>query len=199
MHLSRVEECRVRVEQALAALAASASADERLEMRLCAAQGALLIIARGAEAHDSARAWTRALALAERLGDADYQLRALWGLWAFHVNTGGYRIPLELAEKFLDVAAKQRAPNDALLGQRMIGVSLYLKGDLAGARQHLERVLAEYVASDDRSQTIRFQFDPRVSARVFIAWILWLQGLPEQAIRAAEKAVEDARAADLTP
>jgi predicted ATPase len=47
MHLSLVEECRVRVEQALAALADSASPDEHLEMRLCAAQGALLIIARG--------------------------------------------------------------------------------------------------------------------------------------------------------
>src|SRR5713226_271405 len=81
----------------------------------------------------------------------------------------------------------------------MIGVSLFLRGDLVGARDRLERVLAEYVASDDRSHTIRFQFDPPVSARVFIAWILWLQGLPDQAIRAAEKAVEDARAADHPP
>ena len=40
MHLSLVEECRVRVEQALAALAASSNLNERLEMRLCAAQGA---------------------------------------------------------------------------------------------------------------------------------------------------------------
>jgi predicted ATPase/DNA-binding winged helix-turn-helix (wHTH) protein len=199
MHLSLVEECRVRVEQALAALAASSNPNERLEMRLCAAQGALLIIARGAEAHDSARAWTRTLALAERLDDAEYQLRALWGLWAFHVNSGGYRIPLKLAERFLDLAAKQPASTDSLLGQRMMGVSLYLRGDLTGARQHLERVLTEYVASDDRSHTIRFQFDPQVSARVFIAWILWLQGLPDQAIRAAEKAVENARATDHPP
>jgi len=81
----------------------------------------------------------------------------------------------------------------------MIGVSLFLRGDLVGARDRLERVLAEYIASDDRSHTIRFQFDPPVSARVFIAWILWLQGLPDQAIRAAEKAVEDARATDHPP
>jgi predicted ATPase len=120
-------------------------------------------------------------------------------LWAFHVNSSGYRIPLQLAERFLDLAAKQPASNDSLLGQRMIGVSLYLRGDLTGARQHLERVLTEYVASDDRSHTIRFQFDPQVSAGVFIAWILWLQGLADQAIRAAEKAVENARATDHPP
>ncbi len=199
MHLSLVEECRVRVEQALAALAASSNPDERLEMKLCAAQGGFLTIARGSWAHDSASAWTRTLALAERLDDAEYQLRALWGLWAFHVDSNEYRIPLKLAERFLNLAAKQPASNDSLLGQRMIGVSLFLRGDLVGARDRLERVLAEYIASDDRSHTIRFQFDPRVSARVFIAWILWLQGLPDQAIRAAEKAVEDARATDHPP
>src|SRR6266851_9786027 len=109
------------------------------------------------------------------------------------------QIPLKLAERFLNLAAKQPASNDSLLGQRMIGVSLFLRGDLVGARDRLERVLAEYVASDDRSHTIRFQFDPPVSARVFIAWILWLQGLPDQAIRAADQAVEDARAPDHPP
>lgn len=196
MHLSLVEESRVRVEQALTALAATANPDERLEMRLCAAHGALLTIARGAAAPDSSAAWTRALATAERLDDAEHQLRALWGLWLFHVNSGQYRIPLDLAERFLGVAAKGSASNDPLLGLRMIGVSLYLRGDLAGAREHLDRVLAEYVASDDRSHTLRFHFDLRVSARAFIAWILWLQGLPDQAIRAAEKAIEDARVAD---
>jgi hypothetical protein len=39
---------RARVEQALAAFAANTNPDERLEMRLCATQGALLVIARGA-------------------------------------------------------------------------------------------------------------------------------------------------------
>jgi len=196
MHLSLVEECRVRVEQALSALAGSASPDERFEMRLCAALGALLIIARGAAAHDSGAAWTNALAIADRLDDTEYQLRALWGLWLFHVNSGQHRIPLELAERFLALAAKRPGTNDPLLGQRMIGVSLYLRGDLSGARDHLDRVLDEYVATDDRSHTLRFQFDLPVSARVFIAWILWLQGLPDQAVRAAEEVIEDAQAAD---
>ena len=77
-----------------------------------------------------------------------------------------------------------------------MGVSYYLRGDLAAARNHLERVLAAYAAADDRSQTIRFQFDLLVSVRVFMAWILWLQGLPDQAIRMANNAVADARTAN---
>ena len=196
MHLSLVEECRGWVEQALGALAASASPDARLEMRLCAAQGALLVMARGAGDPASGAAWTKALAFAERLDDVEYQLRALWGLWLFHINSGLYRVPLNLAERFLDLAAKRPATNDPLFGQRMIGVSLYLRGNMTAARHHLERVLAEYVASDDRSHTIRFQFDLLVSDRVYIAWIAWLQGLPDQAIRVTENAVEDARTAN---
>ena len=196
MHLSLVEECRNWVGQALAALAASASPDERLEMRLRAAEGALLVMAKGAGAPASGVAWTKTLALAEQIGDVEYQLRGLWGLWLFHVNSGRHRIPLELAQRFLDLAPKLPASNDPLFGERLIGVSLYLRGDLAAARHHLEYVLAKYLASDDRSPTIRFQFDLLVSVSVFIAWILWLQGLPDQAIRVASNAVKDARTAN---
>jgi len=35
-----------------------------------------------------------------------------------------------------------------------------------------------------------------VTARVFLARILWLQGFPDQAMRTAESSVEDARAAN---
>jgi tetratricopeptide (TPR) repeat protein len=35
-----------------------------------------------------------------------------------------------------------------------------------------------------------------VAARVLLAWILWLEGFPDQAIRAAESSLEEARAAN---
>jgi hypothetical protein len=35
----------------------------------------------------------------------------------------------------------------------------------------------------------------RVSARVFLAGVLWLQGLPDQAVRTAEMSIEEAHAA----
>jgi tetratricopeptide (TPR) repeat protein len=43
---------------------------------------------------------------------------------------------------------------------------------------------------------LRFQFRLHVAARVFLTRILWLQGFPDQAIRAAENSVEEARAAN---
>jgi hypothetical protein len=43
---------------------------------------------------------------------------------------------------------------------------------------------------------IRFQIDLLMAARVFLARVLWLQGFPDQAMRAAKCSIEDARAAD---
>ena len=54
-------------------------------------------------------------------------------------------------------------------------------------------MLADHFALDPGSQIIRFQIDLRVSARAFLAWTLWLQGFPDQAIRAAKSSIEDAR------
>jgi predicted ATPase/DNA-binding winged helix-turn-helix (wHTH) protein len=92
MQLSLLEECRGRIERALAALAAGADRDARCEMKLHAALGGSLIYARGTVAEIGA-AWTRVLELAESLDDGEYQLRSLLGLWFFKPQAVG-TVPL---------------------------------------------------------------------------------------------------------
>ena len=132
-----------------------------------------------------------ALAIAERLADTEYQLRALWGLWHFHASRGECRRALALAERFRDRAAADRA-----VGERMVGASLHYLGDQTNARQHVERMLGRYADPVRRSHTIRFQYDQKIAAHMILARILWLQGFPERARRIARKNVEDARAID---
>jgi predicted ATPase len=55
-------------------------------------------------------------------------------------------------------------------------------------------VLACYFPPAQRSEMVRFQTDQRVTARVYLARVLWLQGLPDQAMRTAESSVADAQA-----
>jgi predicted ATPase len=204
MRLSLVEECRGRVEQALAALGTGASRDARHEMKLRAAVAASLMYSRGAAGPETGIAYTRALEIAESLDDAEYRLRALWGLWAYHTASGRHRVALELAQRFHALAADRPDPNDQLRGEGMIGVSQHYLGDLPSARRHLERVLTHYAATDHGRDVVRFQdvirfgTDLRVSARVFLTRVLWLQGFPDQATRAAHSSVEDARAANHT-
>jgi hypothetical protein len=145
---------------------------------------------------ETGAAWTNALQCAERLDETDYQLRALWGLWSYHLSRGEHRTAQTLAERFSRLAEGTTDPADRLIGARLVGVSLHYLGEQTDARRHLERMLSHYVAPVYRPHAIRFQYDQRVMARATLAWILWLQGFPDQAIHTAKRNVEEARASD---
>jgi hypothetical protein len=90
MHLSLMEECRGRVERALAAIAANANGDARREMRLHTALATSLMYARGTVSEIEA---AKALEIAESLDDAEYQSRSLWALlWSFHNSAAQHRV-----------------------------------------------------------------------------------------------------------
>jgi predicted ATPase/DNA-binding winged helix-turn-helix (wHTH) protein len=190
-HLSLMEECRSRVERALSGPAESR--DARRNMQLNAALGAALFVTKGPSPEILA-AFTSAFEIAESLDDADYCLRALWGLFIERIMSSGYRAALAVAEKFCTYAAKTTDPADGPIGDRLVGMALLSLGDLEGARRHIEHMLGRYVAR--RSDIIRFQFDQRSMARSYYSLILWLQGFPEQAMRSIECNLVDSRASD---
>jgi predicted ATPase/DNA-binding winged helix-turn-helix (wHTH) protein len=195
MHLSLMEECRDRVERALAALVAGASSDARCEMQLSAALGASLMYTKGPVPETDA-AWTRALELAESLGDATLQLSALWGLSFYRSISGEHRTELALAQRFYNIAASRMDPADLRVGDRMMGTSLHYLGDQVAARRHIERMLALSTPVLDRVRLYRFQFDQSSAARCVFSHILWLQGFPEQAVTTSQASVDGARISD---
>jgi hypothetical protein len=137
---------------------------------------------------------TKALEIAESLGNAEYQLRALWGLYSFRTSGGQHSVALSLAQRFYTLAATLPDPNDRLIGETLIGASQHYLGDLHSARRHIEHVLAHDAAPAQRSQIIRFRVDQSATARAYLARIQWLQGSPDQAMRTAERSIADARA-----
>jgi predicted ATPase/DNA-binding winged helix-turn-helix (wHTH) protein len=195
MRLSLLEECRSRAKQALGALGAGATRDPREEMRLHAALGAST-----SKPSEMGAALTKALEIAKSLGDTEYQLRTLRGLYFYCAGSSPYRVALPFAQRFHDLAMSRSDPNDQLLGERMMGVAKHFLGDQISARRHLEQVLAHCAPSDHGRDVIRFQdiirfgTDLRVSARVFLARVLWLQGFADQAVRTAETGIEEAQA-----
>jgi predicted ATPase len=193
--MSLMEECCTRAERALAALEESRISDDRSRMHLYAAV-AWSQMYTTVSPRDTGVAWKTAYEIAEALDDTDYRLRALWGIWASRVNRGEFGEALVLAKRFSSVAEKTPDVNDRLLGDRLTGVALHFLGDQSGARQHIERMLADYVAPTHRSHAVRFQFDQRVTARMTLARVLWLQGFPDQAIRCVEISVDDALSAN---
>ncbi|HXO90042.1 MAG TPA: hypothetical protein VN849_04560, partial [Stellaceae bacterium] len=193
VQLSLVQECRARVERALASLVPEAGRSASKEMKLYAALAASLLFSKGPTPETEA-VGAKALDIAESLGDTEYQLRALYGLWACRVNAGECRVALTLAQRFHSLAQDRGDPADLPIGDRLIGVSLHYWGDQTNARRHIESMLSSYVPPVQWSPVIRFIFDQRVMARVVLARILWLQGFPDQARRTAQRTVDDARA-----
>src|SRR5260221_5367281 len=126
-------------------------------MLLYAALGESLFYIKG-PVRETGAAWLTALEIAERLEDTDYQLRALYGLWACRNLGGEYRASLAFAQRFCSLAAKQAHPAYLLIGDRMTGGVLHFLRDHASAREHIERMLARYVAPVRRSHTRRVQY-----------------------------------------
>jgi predicted ATPase/DNA-binding winged helix-turn-helix (wHTH) protein len=189
VQLSLVSECRGRVEQALAAL--RPTEDERRKMRLYAALDWSRFFLT-ASVQGTGFAWNIALELAEWLGDADYSLRALWGLWAGRLNSGDFPAALELATKFRNVATTGADPADLPVGDRMVGATLHLLGDQRGARQRIEPLLSHFASRDYHSDVVRFQFDQSTTANITIARVLWLQGFADQAMRTVKDSIDHA-------
>jgi hypothetical protein len=186
-----MEECRRHVERAIAISKSAPSRDVRRDMQLSAALGSVLVYTNMGPA--ARAAWTNALAIAERLGDVDYELRTLWGLWVDSLNNGGFQEALELARRFFTTAEASVDSLDALMGDRMIGIALHFLGNQVEARRHIDRMLARDITPMPASHVVRFQFDQRVTALAFQAWIMWLLGFPDQATQIVETMIAHAQ------
>src|SRR5258708_11543577 len=148
-------------------------------MELYGALGAGVFVTKG-WCPETVVAWTRAFEMGDSLDDADYRLRALWGMFIESITSRRYREALALAERFCTCAEKSADPADGPVGDRLVGVALLALGDLEGARRHVERMLGRYFAR--RSHIIRLQYDQRSLARSYHSLILGFQGFADQAI-----------------
>jgi hypothetical protein len=186
-------ECRERVERALGVLEGDDAATARPRMQLFAALGWSLMYGVG-RARETSAAWTATLALAERLDDNGYRLRALWGLCIDQFNIGELRTALEFARRFARLVENSTDAIDLMMADRILGTALHYFGDQKSALHHIERMLTRHAALAQQPQIVRFQFDQQVTAHYFRARILWLQGFADRAMRVVEHNIEEGRA-----
>lgn len=190
--LSSTDECRNRVEHALAMAgpADTRAGHARHVMQLYAALGLSRTFTIGLAPQASA-AWAKAFDIAESLGNREFQLEALWGLWFCRIGLGEYRLALDTADEFCKRAT---SPSDLALGDRMVGVPLHCLGHGGRARARIEHSLSREIIPAKPADSIRFRFNQPLAARVMLAQMLWLEGFPDQAMVEARNGVEEARA-----
>jgi predicted ATPase len=192
LELSQTDECLRWLPRALAVMEADPSAHRRQRMQLYAAVS-LANMRSSSELPNKTAAWTTVLEVAEELGDVDYQLRAMRALWVAWNNHGEPRVALEFADRFCCLEAETEVAEHRI-GRRLRARSLYLLGRPAEARAEITAMLDHYVAPTLRSHVARFHFDQRVSARITLAPILFVQGHAGQALREMADIVAEALA-----
>jgi predicted ATPase len=191
--MSLLPECHRWSEHAIFALddAARGGLDE---MHLQAALGVSSMFVRGGR--DAARAaLERSLAIAEERGDVLDQMRLLAPLNMFHLRAGNFATALEYARRGFGAIGTVENSVAVSVAHHLLGISLHLSGDLAGARVELEAALDRGPRSL-RTSVAYLGFENKTLANAIVARNLWLQGYPDEAIESARKAVEEASAAD---
>jgi len=187
-HLTLMKECRTRVEQAIEHLE-GLPANDRRDMRLFLALGTALLHLPIVEGGVILATLTRALKLAERLGDVEYRLRATYLLYVLRLILRDHRGALEIAETMRTLTASMPEPTEELIARRFVGSVLHILGDQKAARHHVAPAVAADVATGRWAYTLRYQWDQRVITHCYYARILWLQGFVDQARRIADEIV----------
>jgi predicted ATPase/DNA-binding winged helix-turn-helix (wHTH) protein len=192
--LSLLEECRGWCERALAAFG-DASRGSRQEMILQEALALSSMFTRGNG--DQARtAIERGLALAEAFQDRGRQLRLLSGLHFFFMRLGDIRRALAVAEQAGVIAQAAKHPDGTAWAEWWEGIARHYLGDQAAAQRHLERGMALAVELGTFDANFFGGLVQHIRALVVLVRTLWLRGFSDQALRIAQKAIDEAASRD---
>ena len=156
-----------------------ARASEELTLQI--ALGASLLIAQGYSAPTTERAYVRARALCQQVGDVAQLSRVLFALWGVYANRADHSTARELGAELLTLAQRLHNPTTLLVAHHAVGSTWYWLGALTQARDALGHALAleaHQPQAGDAAATVRVA---RVANYGYTAWTLWLLGYPEQA------------------
>jgi predicted ATPase len=192
IRVSSLEECRGRIEHALDHADARSPAFDRQRMKLHTALAASALYTRGMVTQVDA-ACTAALAIAERLDDKEYQLRALFVACCGLVYSGRHRAADDLLQQFRAIANTRQNETEISEGNRLTAFAWHHMGKQAEARRLLERVLEWYDSPRYRSQLSDNHVKGREGTRSLMSSVLWSMGCPDRALEEARRALDDAQ------
>jgi non-specific serine/threonine protein kinase len=188
--LSLLRECCDWGLKAVASLGAEQAT--RTEMMLQSGLGKALTYSRGMQ-QDAEGVITRALTLAESLGEAEYQFRNTYALWLFALRVVDYRQCLSLS-KALEALAE--VMNDAwatAIANFAFGQIRYYLGEHAAAAAHLGHARAVYPRALRGGDPIRMGADLLTCSACYQAVTFWSLGLADKAYQTGREAIAEAR------
>jgi tetratricopeptide (TPR) repeat protein len=155
--------------------------------------GIPLVLTKGHTAPKVREAYARARDLSERIGDTRQLFHVLMGLRRYYLHRGEAGTAHQLGEQLLIVAQSTGEPLQLSRAHMMHGETLYWLAKFTSAREHCEQGLALYDPQKLRSHVFLYGNDTGIGCRLTQSQVLWFLGYPDQAARAAGKALALAR------
>ena len=171
----------------LAHLTETPKRDER-ELKMQMALGPAVVAARGFADPGVGRAYARAWELCQRLEDNVNLPLVLRGRQVFHLASGELNKAREFAKQFLDLAERQQDPALLVGSCHALGQTLFLLGDLIGARKVVEQGITVFDPGQHRLPNWPGG-QPGEQCYLYDAFALWMLGYPDQAVRRGEEAL----------
>jgi predicted ATPase len=143
-------------------------------------------------ASDAERAYRRALALCEVIGEHRRRFDVVWGLWltSVHVQRDFGRAAEHVAELFR-IAQQLDDPDLRLQAHHAAWPTSVFLGQLPAAHNHLRDGMAIYDPAKHRDHALSYAgHDPGVCGYAFGALSLWLLGYPEQAMQKVQSGLK---------
>jgi len=187
-----LNECSEWATKALAR--ATSAGDRRQEMILRCGRGLAQLFARGMQAVVQADLG-QGLKLAQQLDDAEYQRRAIYGLWAFAIRSADLTAAHALAESYNDIGRQAVGTVDQAVARWMLGMTEAHIGRHDDAGELLHRAIEHYPAAAPHGHIQRYGFHVWSSASSYHAMTLWLRGFSDSAMAATQRGIAAAKAA----
>ena len=137
------------------------------------------------------------LDLARQESDERHELLFLYNLFGTRMTQGRYEEAHSYAVQFADVAARLGDVAQQAIGHRVLGLTLWRKGNLGAAIESSETALGSLAAAQHRPVGQSLLYRQSVTSRASHSNILWLSGQPDAALSLARDAVEAGLADDL--
>ncbi|MGY8707399.1 winged helix-turn-helix domain-containing protein [Bradyrhizobium sp. 18BD] len=193
MQLLSFVECSTRIERALAHFSPEFTCVPKLKAQLYVALGFALLNTTGSADRMKA-ALSIGLALAEDLSDLELQLKAVWTLWSYNLNSGQYAAAREVGERYLAIALRTGSAANETVGRRLIGAATHFFGAQEDAQRELTLSLDHAAHGlDGGANQMWFLLNQSVLAKAMLARVLLLQGKVAQSRSLAAECLQEAQ------
>jgi len=164
-----------------------------IELQLQQALANASIAAKGFGAAETIIAFNRALELCKQIGSSPQIFAVLSGLVGVHLMGGEIEKARAVAQELLALAQKSNDTTALLMGHRILGMALFMLGELRTAKEELEKAIALYDPAVHAPMAVVFSQDFKSTAQAYLGLATVLFGDAESGTAHGREAVDYAQ------